>query len=174
MWSKPASRTSVDDAMETYYQDLCAAARRRGHNASSAHEIVHDLYLRLAGKPRLPESGAHLKPFLVRACINLGIDRFRRERLERRLFCGNEQEALTVAQDSVDADALADRHHRLAVLHTAIMEMSLQRRRVFLASCVSNLGSGEIAVRTGITRNMVDRHLRKAYFHCLSKLDETL
>ncbi|MNY73430.1 RNA polymerase sigma factor [compost metagenome] len=54
------------------------------------------------------------------------------------------------------------------------MEMSLQRRRVFLANRIGNLSSDEIALRTGISRNMVDRHLRKAYLHCLDRLEDAI
>ena len=54
------------------------------------------------------------------------------------------------------------------------MEMSLQRRRVFIASRVGKLPADEIAERMKISRNMVDRHLRKAYLHSLDRLEDTL
>jgi RNA polymerase sigma-70 factor (ECF subfamily) len=174
MWDKPASRVTLDDAMETYYQELCLVARRHGHAQPVANDIVHDLYVRLTGKPKVLEGRASIRTFLMRACINLGIDRFRRERLERRLFSGTELEAMSVAADIPDAEALADRQYRLGLLHKAILEMSVERRRVFLASCIANLTSDEIAARSGISRNMVDRHLRKAYLHSLSRLEDTL
>lgn len=174
MWDKPASRVTLDDAMETYYQELCLVARRHGHAQPVANDIVHDLYVRLTGKPKVLEGRASIRTFLMRACINLGIDRFRREKLERRLFSGTELEAMSVAADIPDAEALADRQYRLDVLHKTILEMSVERRRVFLASCIANLTSDEIAVRSGISRNMVDRHLRKAYLHCLTRLEDTL
>ncbi|WP_411034109.1 RNA polymerase sigma factor [Shinella sp. BYT-45] len=174
MWSKPTSRAFVDDAVQLYYEDLCRAMSRRGHSAAASQEIVHDLYLRLTGKPRLPENRSLVRAFLIRACANLGIDRLRRAQFERRLFSGSAEEALGVPQAFPDADALADRDHRLRLLRRAIMDMSLQRRQVFLASCIGQLTSEQIAARSGISRNMVDRHLRKAYLHCLECLEETL
>lgn len=174
MWSKPTSRALVDDAVQNYYEDLCRAMSRRGHSATTSHEIVHDLYVRLTGKPRLPENRSLIRAFLIRACANLGIDRLRREQFERRLFSGSAEEALAAPQPAPDADALADRDHRLKLLRRAIMKMSLQRRQVFLASCIGNLTSEQIAARSGISRNMVDRHLRKAYLHCMECLEATL
>jgi len=174
MWSKPTSRTLIDDALQLHYEDLCRAMVRRGHTAGISQEIVHDLYLRLTGKPRLPENRSLIRAFLVRACANLGIDRLRREQFERKLFSGSAEEALAVPQPVIDAESLADREHRLTILRQAIMKMSLQRRQVFLASCIGGLNSEEISKRSGITKNMVDRHLRKAYLHCLECLEDTL
>lgn len=148
--------------------------KRRGHAAATSQEIVHEVYLRLASKPKLVENRPFLKAFLIRVCANLGIDRLRRETLERRLFSGMTDEALGVPQPSRDANGLADRHHRLKCLRRAIMAMSYQRRQVFLASCIGNLAADEIATRCGISRNMVDRHIRKAYLHCLDCLEDTL
>ncbi|MCZ7447975.1 RNA polymerase sigma factor [Agrobacterium rhizogenes] len=174
MWSKPTSRALVDDAVQLYYQDLCQAMNRRGHTTAMSQEIVHDLYLRLTGRPRLPANASLVRAFLVRACANLGIDRLRREQFERRLFSGSMEEALAAPQPATDADSSADRDHRLKVLRRAVMSMSLQRRQVFIASTIGNLSSVEIALRSGISKNMVDRHLRKAYLHCLECMEETL
>ncbi|MBO0133652.1 RNA polymerase sigma factor [Agrobacterium burrii] len=174
MWSKPTSRARIDDAVQLYYEELCKAMNRRGHTTAISQEIVHDLYVRLTGKPRLPENTSLIRAFLVRACANLGIDRRRREQFERRLLSGSMEEALAAPQPVNDADSLADREHRLKVLRRAVMSMSLQRRQVFLANSIGNLNSVEIAARSGISKNMVDRHLRKAYLHCLDCLEETL
>jgi RNA polymerase sigma factor (sigma-70 family) len=160
--------------VEQAHEELCKAMNRRGHTTAISQEIVHDLYLRLTGKPRLPENTSLIRAFLIRACANLGIDRLRREQFERRLFSGSMEEALAAPQPVSDADGLADREHRLQVLRRAVMGMSLQRRQVFLASSIGNLNSLEIAERSGISKNMVDRHLRKAYLHCLECLEETL
>jgi RNA polymerase sigma-70 factor (ECF subfamily) len=37
---------------------------------------------------------------------------------------------------------------------------------------LGNLGPDEIATRLRISRNMVDRHLRRALAHCLMRLAE--
>jgi RNA polymerase sigma factor (sigma-70 family) len=174
MWSKSAAHIRVDDAMEVHYHELCRAMKRRGHAAATSQEIVHEVYLRLAHTPKLVENRPVLRAFLIRVCANLGIDRLRRERLERRLFSGMTEEALSVPQPLCDADAIADGPYRLKRLRKAIMTMSYQRRQVFLASCIGNLTVDEIATRCGISRNMVDRHIRKAYLHCLECLEETL
>ncbi|WP_112815980.1 RNA polymerase sigma factor [Ensifer sp.] len=174
MSEKSASHLMLDDAIVAYYDELCGMTRRRGHAQAAANDVVHELYVRLVDRRTSLEGKSSLRAFLRRACANLGIDRLRRDRFELKLFGGSEEEALAVASDIAAPDANIDLRRRLSILKSAIMEMSLQRRRVFLASRIGNLTSDEIARRTGISRNMVDRHLRKAYLHCLDRLEETL
>lgn len=157
--------------MTDYYDDLCRAVRRRGHAASNANDIVHDLYVRLRDRRTDLAGKSSLRAFLTRAAVNLGLDRFRRESFEARLFSGTEEEAAGVASPVRDPDMALDLPRRLARMRDAIMEMPLRQRRVFIASRIGNLPPDEIACRFGISRNMVDRHLRKALMHCIDRLD---
>lgn len=162
----------IDAAITDYYDELCRAVRRRGHVSSNANEIVHDLYVRLKDRRTDLEGKSSLRAFLTRAAINLGLDRFRRERFEAKLFSGTEEEASNIICKDVNPDIALDTPRRLACLRDAIMELPLRQRRVFIANRIGNLPPDEIAIRFGITRNMVDRHLRKALMHCLIRLDE--
>lgn len=172
--SSASENPLLDMAVLAYYDELCGSVRRRGHSPANSQEIVHDVYVRLRQRHGALENKTSLKAFLIRACINLGIDRFRRERFESCLFSGSEQEALQVSAPIASPDQTLDLEHRINTLKAAIMEMSLQRRRVFIASRVGKLSADEIAERMKISRNMVDRHLRKAYLHCLDRLEDTL
>lgn len=169
-----AQTTLLDMAIIAHYEELCGSMRRKGHPPAIAREIVHDLYVRLRDKHAALDGKLSLKAFLIRSCVNLGIDRFRRQRFEAKLFSGSETEALQVSAPFVSPDLGIDLHHRMMMLKVAIMEMSVQRRRVFIASRVGKLSSDEIAFRLNISRNMVDRHLRKAYLHCLDRIESTL
>ncbi|MCL8000077.1 RNA polymerase sigma factor [Brucella sp. 21LCYQ03] len=162
----------VDLAITDYYDELCRAVRRRGHVSSNANEIVHDLYVRLKDRKTDLEGKSSLRAFLTRAAINLGLDRFRREQLEARLFSGTAEEAANIISADTDPDIALDMPQRLNCLRNAIMELPYRQRRIFIAHRIGNLPPDEIAVRFGITRNMVDRHLRKALIHCLYRLDE--
>lgn len=174
-FTSTSSHTALlDSALLSHYEELCTSVRRRGHSSANSQEIVHDVYLGLRQKQTALDGKASLKAFLIRACVNLGIDRFRRQRFEACLFSGSEQEALLVSAPIASPDQGLDLEYRITILKTAIMDMSLQRRRVFIASRVGNLSADDIALRLKISRNMVDRHLRKAYLHCLDRLEETL
>lgn len=162
----------IDAAITDYYDELCRAVRRRGHVSSNANEIVHDLYVRLKERRTDLEGKSSLRAFLTRAAINLGLDRFRREHFEAKLFSGTEEEAANIVSRDANPDLTLDMPQRLACLRDAIMELPLRQRRVFIANRIGNLQPDEIAIRFGITRNMVDRHLRKALIYCLIRLDE--
>lgn len=160
----------LNRAIETYYHDIVAAAGRHGHSGSARLDIVHDLYLKLSARPEILRDRRSLKSYLCRAVVNLGIDRFRQERFEARLFSGTEDEAHAIAADSAAPDHALEVEARLAVLREAIAELPAKRRAVFILHRLHQLQPDEIAVRLDISRNMVDRHLRRAFAHCLDRL----
>ena len=111
-----------------------------------------------------------IKSFLCRAAINLGIDRQRRETKEARLFSGSEREALCVASSRPAPDQALEIEARLAALREAIAELPERRRLVFILHRLHGLTPDQICVRLNISRNMVDRHLRRAFAHCLDRI----
>lgn len=160
----------LNRAIEAHYADIKAAVRQRGHSKNAAADIVHDLYIKLAEKPDVLRGKSSIRAFLCRAAINLGIDRLRRSRFEERLFSGDEREALSVPSESAAPDHALQVEARLTVLRLAIAELPVRRRAVFILHRLHGLGPDAIALKLNISRNMVDRHLRRALAHCLSRL----
>lgn len=169
-WDSVDSNDLLNWAMEAHYADMTSAVRRRGHPPSTARDVVHDLYLKLAAKPEVLQKKRSIKSFLCRAAINLGIDRQRRETREARLFSGSEREALSVANSGPAPDQSLEIKARLAALREAIAELPERRRVVFILHRLHHLTPDQISVRLNISRNMVDRHLRRAVAHCLDRL----
>lgn len=157
-------------AVEMHYADINAAVRRRGLSGNAASDVVHDLYIKLAERPDVLEGKHSVRAFLCRAAINLGIDRLRRRRFEQRLFSGSAAEALAVPAETAAPGYALDVAARLTVLRAAIAELPARRRAVFILHRLHGLEPAEIAVRLRISRNMVDRHLRRALAHCLDCL----
>lgn len=164
------SNDLLNRAIEAHYEEIVAAVGRRGHSPGAALDIVHDLYVKLAAKPDVLRNKRSIGAFLCRAAINLGIDRFRRERFEARLFSGSEYEANAVAAEGSAPDHALAVEARIAILREAIGSLPARRRAVFVLHRLHRLSPDEIAARLGITRNMVDRHLRRALAHCLDCL----
>ena len=169
-WDTVDSSELLNRAMEAYYADITDAVRCRGHPRSSARDVVHDLYVKLAARPDVLRDKRSIKAFLCRAAVNLGIDRQRRERREARLFSGSEREALSVASVGTAPDRTLDLQARIAVLREAIAELPERRRVVFILHRLHHLTPDQISVELNISRNMVDRHLRRAFAHCLDRL----
>jgi RNA polymerase sigma factor (sigma-70 family) len=171
-WDILDSNDLLNRAMEAYYTDITTAVRRRGHPRATARDVVHDLYVRLAAKPDVLRNKRSLKAFLCRAAINLGIDRMRRETMEARLFSGSEREALSVASVGPAPDHALEIEARVAILREAIGELPERRRTVFILHRLHHLTPEQISLKLNISRNMVDRHLRRAFAHCLDRLLE--
>lgn len=160
----------LNRAIEAYYDDIAAATRRSGHSGSATLDIVHDLYLKLSAKPEILRDKRSLKSYLCKAAVNLGIDRFRQQNFEARLFSGTEEEAHAVPAENASPDRALEIEARIAVLRDAIAELPARRRAVFILHRLHQLSQGEIATKLNISRNMVDRHLRRAFAHCLDRI----
>jgi RNA polymerase sigma-70 factor (ECF subfamily) len=163
-------RDILDRAIEAYYDEIRSTVRRRGYTSTAAAEILHDLYIKLAERPERLSSVVSVRAFLTRAALNLGIDRRRREQLERKLFAGTEHEQLAVADMVPSIERVLEAEARLRQLRQAIDALPAKRRVVFLMHRIAGMTPDAIARRLGISRNMVDRHLRKALLHCLQSL----
>jgi RNA polymerase sigma factor (sigma-70 family) len=169
-WDSLESNDLLNRAMEAHYADITAAVRRKGHPRSTVMDVVHDLYVKLAAQPDVLRNKRSIKAFLCRSAINLGIDRLRRESMEARLFAGTEREALSVASVGTAPDRQLEIEARVAILRDAIAELPARRRVVFILHRLHHLSPDEIATKLNISRNMVDRHLRRAFAHCLDCL----
>ncbi|MGV1830974.1 RNA polymerase sigma factor [Agrobacterium vitis] len=170
VWDTVDSSELLNRAMEAHYADITNAVRRRGHPSSTARDVVHDLYVKLAAKPEVLLNKRSIKAFLCRAAINLGIDRQRRETKEARLFSGSEREALSAPSIGHAPDHALEIEARLAALREAIAELPERRRVVFILHRLHHLTPDQISTRLNISRNMVDRHLRRAFAHCLDRI----
>jgi RNA polymerase sigma factor (sigma-70 family) len=160
----------LNRAIEEHYEEIKAAVRRAGHTNDSAVDVVHELYVRLAERPDRLRSARSIYAFLARAAINLGIDKQRRVGRESRLFSGTEAEALAVPSEARAPDYALEVAARLKVLRQAIFELPERRRAVFILHRLHQMEPDDIGRRLKISRNMVDRHLRRALLHCLERL----
>ncbi|MBN9668886.1 RNA polymerase sigma factor [Roseibium aggregatum] len=168
--AEPDGNELLNRAIEAYYSDVAKAVGRRSPSQNSALDIVHDLYIKLSSQPEVLRDKRSIKAFLCRAAVNLGIDRYRREQFEARLFTSMEQEVHQVPASSEAPDNRLETEARLRVLCEAIGELPVRRRAVFILHRLHHLTPDEIAARLNISRNMVDRHLRRALTHCLDCL----
>ena len=170
VWDTVDSSELLNRAMEAHYAEITSAVRRRGHPSSTARDVVHDLYVKLASKPEVLQNKRSIKAFLCRAAINLGIDHQRRETKEARLFSGSEREALLVASGGAAPDHALEIEARIATLREAIGELPERRRVVFILHRLHHMTPDQISEKLKISRNMVDRHLRRAFAHCLDRI----
>lgn len=157
-------------ALQHHYEPLRRFVERRMRSPETAADIVQETYLKVA---MLDERTVVRNPlaFLYRVAGNLSLDWLReREVRERHVVSGELPEH--VADGAPDGEARIAAQQRLGILATAVAELPPRCAEVFRLRKLEHLAPQEIAERLGISRNMVEKHLRKALAHCQARLDE--
>lgn len=138
--------------------------------AAATADIVQDTYVRLIQRDdRGPV--ANPRAFVYRVASNLALDHLRQTRVRGRTVVSGP------IPDQIDSRApspetwLIDRE-RLAHLSLIIAELPPRCREVFVLRKVEELDQAEIARRLHISRNMVEKHLRRALSHCMARLED--
>ena len=166
-----AARATVLGALvAAHHAALTAFVRRRVGCPAIAGDIVQEAYARLAGRAA-PMPPANPRAFLYRVAGNLALDHLRRERARARVLMGGPPPE-QVPDPRPSAVAALEARQRLAILVRAVDELPPRCRRVFVMRRFEDRDQDEIAAALGISRNMVEKHLRRALAHCAMRLDE--
>ncbi|GJD32323.1 putative RNA polymerase sigma factor FecI [Methylobacterium adhaesivum] len=141
-------------------------------SADAAADAHQETYLRMLGA--LSRTNVdHPSAFLFQIANNVALRMRNRRRLEGTLF--QPVTDLDLAE-IVDGYALPERQviarQELRRLAAAIDTLPPRCREVFLLVRFENLSNGEAAIRLGISRNMVEKHLIKALLQIRRHLSE--
>ncbi|WP_264048334.1 RNA polymerase sigma factor [Methylobacterium flocculans] len=140
-------------------------------DAADAHQETYLRMLAALSRTRIEQPSA----FLFQVANNVALRMRNRQRLEDRLFqpVGGPELA-----EIVDGYALPERQaiarQELRRLAAAIDTLPARCREVFLLVRFESLSNGEAAIRLGISRNMVEKHLIKALLHCRHRCRDLL
>ncbi|WP_169566388.1 RNA polymerase sigma factor [Sneathiella limimaris] len=134
--------------------------RRRIRNEEDCKDLEQELFIRIH-KLEPHKTVEDPKAYLFRIAHNLVNDLLRyRQRHDAHI--ADISEIQNLGQDTYKADdQVADRQN-LALLEQAIDKLPPKCREVFLLRKIEDLPNRQIAIRLGISQNMVEKHLRKA------------
>jgi RNA polymerase sigma factor (sigma-70 family) len=159
-----------DDKFSTL-RDLFARTQReltrlltRRVGADHAPDIVQEAFLRVMHR-NMTEEIADPPAYLRRTAVNLAMDFSRRRKLETKIFVGD-AESHDIASEEASAEQRLEAARRARVLAETIETLPPKCREVFVLRMHHDVSQDEIARRLGISRNMVDRHLRIAIQRC--------
>lgn len=143
---------------------------RRLGNTGDAEDVTQDAFLRLWRNYAGEAIHAPLA-MLYRIAVNIvrdGIrsDRFRRNQVEGMV------DPICSASPEPDPESAASARQRLQLLRQAIDELPPRCREVFLLHKIGGRSHSEVAVKLGISRNMVEKHIIRAYSQLRTALDE--
>lgn len=130
-------------------------------SSRDAEDVAHETFARLLAAPcrdRIESPIALLK----RIALNIVRDGFRSERYRRAQMAGIEAPLLSGQPDPGPERVVADRQ-RLSRLRAAIDALPPRCREVFVLHKMHGKSQAEVAAALGISRNMVERHVIRAY-----------
>lgn len=159
----------MSDSKFPFLRDLFAHSQRdllrllaRRVGPDHAPDLVQEAFLRVMHR-NATEEIADPPAYLRRTAVNLAMDFTRRRRLETKFFVFDARDATS---EEATAEQMLEADRRSRLLSEAIASLPPKCREVFVMRMHQDMPQGEIAERLGISRNMVDRHLRIAIQRC--------
>lgn len=158
----------ISAALQVHYKELVAFVRDRVKCSSLAADIVQETYVRLASRDGIAGI-ENPRALLYRVAGNLAIDHLRRQRT-RAKYLMPQPPPESVPDRRPTAEAEIEAKQQVALLMDAVNELPPRCREVFMLRKFEGRHQAEIAEALGISRNMVEKHLRKALLHCALRL----
>lgn len=150
-------------AFEESYQQLVRFIARRTGSAQDAHDLAHDVWLRLADWT--PDAGpvSHARAYVWAVAENLVLDHLRRHQRTAERFA-------TASAAAMEAPApqwhdVARQHEHRQALRTVcevIEGLPARSREIFLADRLDGASHAELAARHGVSVKTVEREVMRA------------
>ena len=162
------SRVALLVAVIRHYDELRAFIIRKIECPALASDILQEVCEKAAHGAYDTEI-VNPRAYLYRVAANLTVDKIR-QRASRELPA--DVSTLNAADPMSDAERSLAAKQRLALLRKIVDELPLKCRTVFVMRRFDDIPQDEIARKLGISRNMVEKHLRHALDHCARRLAE--
>lgn len=160
----------VGSLFRAYHRRLVGSLRCYLGCELAAEEVAQEAYLSVwrataAGEVKYPRA------YLFRTAEHLAFDRLEREAVERRHRAEAPlSEAIVAPGPSPEAQLLAEQCW--AIVACAFNELPPACREAFVLHKLQGLRHAEVALRLGISKSMVEKHIMRALAHCRSRLRE--
>jgi len=161
---------SLQTTVEQHYGELTNFLTRKVGCPSLAAELVHEAYIRVRNLNGAPSVDNPLA-YLYRIVINLAKDH-QRKTVRRAQHVSQDPIPDEIADDRPNVEVHLDEQRRLAMLQRAVNELPPRCREVFELRKYHAMEQDAIAEHLGITRSMVEKHLRKALLYCRQRVQE--
>jgi RNA polymerase sigma factor (sigma-70 family) len=163
---------SVQNTIRRYHDSLIQFLRQRLRVPEDAFDVAQEAYIRMmqyqdSRQIRSPSS------MLFRIAINVANDLGRAE-LARGAANQCSVDDLDIVSDAPSVERQLTASEDLALLYTVIEELPPKCRQVFLLSRVRRMTYGQIAVRCGISKKMVEKHISHALAVCMRNVSENI
>ncbi|MBB3773927.1 RNA polymerase sigma-70 factor (ECF subfamily) [Angulomicrobium tetraedrale] len=138
--------------------------QRRLRNREDAADATQETFLRMI---EVPQSTIIENPqaYLFQVAKSVARAASARRAAETRLFAP-EDAGSVITDDTPGPERIVLGRQQLLLMATAIEQLPNRCQEVFILSRLHGLANGEIALRLGISRNMVEKHIIRALLQC--------
>ncbi|SDM87801.1 sigma-70 family RNA polymerase sigma factor [Polaromonas sp. JS666] len=157
--------------LERYYQELLNFCSRTLRNRDAAADIVQESYARVLAVQHSGQAVPEPRALLYRTARNLQVDQYRRSEVRGEAL-RTDAEASAAELDSLAApeacepDAAASSAQGVDALLAVIDALPLRCREAFILHKFDGLPHSEVAELMGISRKMVEQHIKLALDAC--------
>lgn len=159
--------------LERYYQELLNFCSRTLRNRDAAADIVQESYARVLAVQHSGQAVPEPRALLYRTARNLQIDQYRRSEVRGETWhAATDAEASAAELDSLMApqatepEEAASSAQGVNALLAAIDALPVRCREAFILHKFDGLPHSEVAERMGISRKMVEQHIKLAMEAC--------
>lgn len=157
-----------DSIFQQYHDRLLRQVQKYLPTRDESHDVLQDLYVQLRHRNVDPAQIANPPAYMMRMATNLAIDALRRHKRNPLEFTDPAEisDMEGAGAESVTPEQISADRQRLDIVKAAIDELPPRCREVFLLCKRDHLSPTEAAEQLGVSRNMVEKHLRQALRHC--------
>jgi len=162
-------RPALQQLFVTHRQRFINAATRILGCRASAEDVVQDAFVKMNGNGESPGIQSQ-SSYLMRVVRNLAIDHYRRQALEKRYKC-SEDEGLSVAVPGASPETLHEDRQTLDKLALALQDLPPRTRYAFEQYRLNGQSQKDIALELGVSPTLVNFMIRDALVHCRKTLN---
>lgn len=171
----PYAETPAPYCDHTLTQELIRYFRNKLGCPEAAADLAQEAQLRLWQSAR-NQAIDNPRAYAFRVAANLVVDHLRRRQVQARVFDPDVEAEHPSRPEDWGAVPTPERtvldRERLEILSRAVRGLPPRCREVLVLRKFDGLDQAEIAARLGISRNMVEKHLRLALARLQQSLDE--
>lgn len=173
----PSSHGHGPSVLERYYQELLNFCSRTVRSREAAVDVVQETYARVLALQHSGQSVAEPRALLYRTARNLQIDLHRRSEVRGETADPDAEAAeldQLAAPRACEPDAVASSTQGVNALLATIDALPLRCREAFILHKFDGLPHAEVAEQMGISRKMVEQHVKLAMDacrRCMASLD---
>lgn len=157
--------------LERYYQELLNFCSRTVRNRDAAADVVQESYARVLAVQHSGQAVPEPRALLYRTARNLQIDQHRRSEVRGEALHPDAEASAAeldnlAAPQAFEPDAAASSAQGVNALLAAIDALPLRCREAFVLHKFDGLPHSEVAEQMGISRKMVEQHIKLAMDAC--------